>query len=170
MRTRLKPIIQHPHDLMLVVTEHDNLPATQTLCEHLWQAGDWAVRFIIIGESHRVDISYKGHCQLQEMLACVQLPVGTYAHHHPFKDVNIHRHQQGAYQVRVTMHDDLSVWQAQDDELVYYFPPIDGFVPVTRIQWQIIQGGIAWRTLHTYYNDKRITCVYSDSRYTFAQD
>ncbi|MGB7339098.1 MAG: DUF2617 family protein [Phototrophicaceae bacterium] len=164
----LKPIIQRPHDLILAVCHSDTLPETTALVSRAITIDNWCINFVIIGESHRVQLSHDGHFVMEEMLACATLPDDTTIYQHSFDDLSDHYLSTAHYNVAVWMSNQLQ-WQSNDHEIAYTFPTINTLQPITRIQWDIRPDVIHWRTLHTYYYNNQDIYIYSASRYQFQK-
>ena len=196
---KIKPIVQRPQDLILACVSDDCLPETQILAQNIWQYQDWQIRFAIIGESHRVRLSYQGKFIMEEMLACADIPLQTCQHHHQLADLQPHQYQHANYSVNIDINDNPTLWQEKDEatlvghhstskimrsqkpvskreshlikkEIKFIFPPINGKEALTRLQWQATKTAIHWRSLHTYICDGKLLCVYSQSQYDFQAE
>lgn len=168
MKPKLIAINQRPQDLILAVTNQDNLPDTQVLQQASWQVADYSVTFVIIGESHRVKIEQHGQFIMEEMLACVDVPTDDAIYQHSFQNLQHHEHRQRNYSVVVNIDTHKTEWQSTEQEIVYFFPQINSIQPVTRIQWQATKTAIQWRTLHTYIDNQDITNIYTQSHFSFS--
>lgn len=167
---QLTPIIQRPQDLTLAVVSDDILPASQILMQKIWTHNDWQITFAIIGESHRVRLEHRDKFVMEEMLACVDIPVQSSLHQHQFSDLKAYHHQQKHYDVRIHMTENTKLWQTQTNEIMFNFPSINGREAVTKLQWQSLETSIQWRTLHTYVCDGALLCVYSQSEFTLQAE
>lgn len=166
----LTPIVQRPQDLILAVVTDDSLPPSHILVERIWQKNDWRITFAIIGESHRIKVEHQGNFVMEEMLACADIPLETCQHHHEFSDLQAHDHQQANYTIAIEMCEQADLWQAQADDLIFNFPAINGIEAVTRLQWQVLDTSIQWRSLHTYINDGALLCIYSQSEFVLQAE
>lgn len=166
----LTPIVQRPQDLILALVTDDSLPASQILAERIVQKDDWRIRFAIIGESHRVKVEHQGRFIMEEMLACTDISTQTCRHHHQFSDLQAHHHQGKNYSVAIEMCAQADLWNKQSDELVFNFPKINGIEPVTKLQWQVLETSIQWRSLHTYIHAGALLCIYSQSKFALQAE
>lgn len=170
MTRQLIPVIQRPHDLVLAVVYNDSLPTTQILRQTFWQFDDWQVNFAIIGESHRICVRKNGAFMLEEMLACIDVPVANCEHHQSFTALQAHQYTGNAYSVRVDVQRGEVNWQTSEHEIAYYFPYVDGIQPITRIQWNHAEKSLQWRTLHTYIDKSEVISIHSQSAYQFIAE
>ncbi|GAB5490913.1 MAG: hypothetical protein Phog2KO_11280 [Phototrophicaceae bacterium] len=164
---KLTPIVQRPQDLILAYVVSDILPETQILVQHIWHYQDWQARFAIIGESHRVSLSYQGNFIMEEMLACIVIPLDSCQYYHPLSDLRPHYYQQNDYSVQLDINNPVDKWQKSEQEISFTFPAINGKEALTKLQWQATQTSIQWHSLHTYTNEGELLCVYSKSHYNF---
>lgn len=164
------PVLQRPQDLKLAIVTEDCLPRTRNLLEKTLHSADFSFRFAIIGESHRVRVSYRDTFLMEEMLACVELDVKNCHHHHPFTDLQSHHFTEKNYSIQVNLSPDSALWNTQQNEIHFVFPAINGATALTKIQWQQSAPEITWRTCHTYYHGQELTCVYSHSQYKFSPE
>lgn len=164
---KLTPIVQRPQDLILAVVINDVLPDSQILVQKMWFYDDWQIRFAIIGESHRVSLTYQGQFVMEEMLACADISLQTCQHHYQLSDLRPHHYQRKNYTVAINVSDTIALWQTQDNEIQFVFPAINGKESLTKLQWQATQTSIQWRSLHSYICDGELVCVYSQSQYDF---
>lgn len=147
----------HPHlpqrvdDLVLAVADVPLSVPFVSLAQAGVIYGAWALTFIIIGESHTVQIRHEGAVVLQEMLACVQVDGQAVTHRHVFADLTAHTYTQAGYTIQVAL--DRPTWRLPtqpDGRLEYAFPRTFDRIPVTRIEWQRAGALVRWWTLHTY--------------------
>jgi hypothetical protein len=164
----LTPIIQHPNDLRLVVTQDKPLPSLKSLKQRDVMLGQWRVRFCIIGESHQVQLWKKEALVWGEMLACVNIMPTQYPHHYHFDTMQDHHYQTAHYTVSVEFTDSARVPPQAAGRLRYEFPMAYDVLPVTEVRWGLAGTQLHWWTLHTYPSQTGITYVYSQS--TFKLD
>jgi hypothetical protein len=160
----IQPIHQNPADLALAVTAGEPDLSLTILREKTVVVGEWALRFHIIGESHLVTVLHKDRAVLAELLACVDIPTHACIHHHRFNDLAAHCYSQMGYQVDVHLSDDPGTPFGADSLLVE-FPRMYNLTPVTRLEWQSDEGGVRWRTLHTYPQERGVVYVHSISHF-----
>jgi hypothetical protein len=173
----LEPVVQHPRDLNLIVADQrlPNLVTPLTvLAERVVTLGLWRARFVVIGESHFVQVWHttrvaldqaaapkmaSQEAALQEVLACVDLPTVGAVHHHLCADLADHTLDVELptlwYQIKLRFHTTPPTGWADvgADGLALDFPQTHGQTPRTRIRWQCDNAAaadFAWQTLHSY--------------------
>jgi hypothetical protein len=173
----LEPVVQHPRDLNLIVADQrlPNLVTPLTvLAERVVTLGLWRARFVVIGESHFVQVWHttrvaldqaaapkmaSQEVALQEVLACVDLPTVGAVHHHLCADLADHTLDVELptlwYQIKLRFHTTPPTGWADvgADGLALDFPQTHGQTPRTRIRWQCDNAAaadFAWQTLHSY--------------------
>lgn len=170
LRPLMKPIYQHPQDLSLALFKGEpQFPMTLLRSIRL-NFGRWDVYMHIIGESHAVIIAKDGEPFFSEMLSCSGVqPVRCYQHF-DFQTAEQITHQESYYRVSAALN--APDWEIPlplpNTTMEMAFPLMFGKKPITRIQWQVKQGGLEWWTVHVYPLEAETVCVYSHSDFDFT--
>ena len=164
----LRPIIQRPEDLMLVVVENDISTDFTVFKQQEIQYKDIAVQFAIIGESHVITVRRDGWVVLQEILACATFPPEIQAHR--FDDLGEHTENRHNYSVHVRFsRGEADIAPLEKDAIEFEFPAMWGQSPLTRINWSCSERVIRWWTLHRYVTEQNFIEVHTQSNFALYE-
>lgn len=171
MTNKLAAIHQQPNDLVLAITPPTTQVAMTVLKQTTQHYGDWICNFVIIGESHCVNIAHPARPGIQEILACVEVPADACQHTYAFPNLDMHDYRADGYDtsIRFGLHPAWKRPNTSFPHLIYDFPQLYGQTPRTAIFWHCHANKLTWWTLHTYINVDSITHVHTKSHFNFTQ-